>query len=52
MSIYLQVQTQKQVVINCLMLLHDLHPSAQQDMLAQVLGSQVMPGFLDDAMSL
>ena len=48
MSIYLQVQTQTQVVINCLML---LHPSAQQDMLTQVLGSQVMPGFLDDVMS-
>ena len=28
-----------------------LHPSAQQDMLTQVLGSQVTPGFLDDVMS-
>ena len=28
-----------------------LHPSAQEDMLTQVLGSQVTPGFLDDVMS-
>ena len=48
MSIYCGLQTQTQVVINCLML---LHPSAQQDMLTQFLGSQDTPGFLDDVMS-
>ena len=48
MGIYGQVQTQTQVVINPLM---PLHPSAQQDMLTQVLGSQITPDFLDDIMS-
>ena len=42
------IKTQTQVFINCLML---LHPSAQQDMLTQVLGSQVTPGFLNDVVS-
>ena len=28
-----------------------LHQSAPKDTLAQVLGSQVMPGFIDDVMS-
>ena len=38
MSIYWQVSTRTQVVINCLMLLHQ---SAHKDILSQVLGSQV-----------
>ena len=48
MSIYWQVSTRTQVVINCLMLLHQ---SAHKDILSQVLGSQVAPGFLEDVMS-
>ena len=48
MSNYWQVSTRTQVVINCLILLHQ---NAPKDILSQVLGSQVSPGFLDDAMS-
>ena len=48
MSIYSDKLAHIQAIINYLILLHQ---GAHKDTLAQVLGSQVVPGFLDDVMS-